>query len=125
MNLPSESRAELADLLVQGLDAGDLGPIDRLWTAEAIPRRDEARAGQMETIAGEDALRRVRDSVQIVAVMHCSREPGYWKGRATRREADADRCDHPGGNDVSRGASAVRLSVSPSSNVASDRSNRR
>ena len=40
MNLPSESRARLADLLVESLDADQLGPIDRLWVAEAKRRRN-------------------------------------------------------------------------------------
>ena len=44
MNLPAESRARLADLLVESLDAAELGPIDRLWVAEAKCRRDEVRA---------------------------------------------------------------------------------
>jgi len=42
MNLPSESRARLADLLVESLDANELGHIDldRLWVAEAKRRRN-------------------------------------------------------------------------------------
>lgn len=63
MTLPSESRAQLADLLVESLDAGDLGQIDRLWAAEAKRRRDEARAGLVETVPGEEALRKVRESL--------------------------------------------------------------
>ena len=63
MILPSEARARLADLLVESLDDGELGPIDSIWAAEAKRRRDEIRAGQVESIPGEDALRRVRDSV--------------------------------------------------------------
>ncbi len=64
MNLPSESRARLADLLVQSLDADELGNIDRLWLSEAKRRRDEVRAGQVETIPGEEALRKVRNAVK-------------------------------------------------------------
>ena len=64
MTLPSESRAQLADLLVESLDADDLGRIDRLWTAEAKRRRDEVRAGQVKTIPGDEALRKVRDSLR-------------------------------------------------------------
>jgi hypothetical protein len=64
MTLPSESRAQLADLLVESLDADDLGRIDRLWTAEAKRRRDEVRTGHVETIPGEEALRKVRDSLE-------------------------------------------------------------
>lgn len=64
MSLPSESRARLADLVVESLDANDLGRIDRLWAAEAIRRRDEVRAGRVQTVPGEEALRKVRDAVR-------------------------------------------------------------
>lgn len=63
MTLPSESRARLADLLVESLDADELGRIDQLWIVEAKRRRDEVRSGKIEPIAGEEALRKVRDSV--------------------------------------------------------------
>lgn len=63
MTWPNESRAELADLLVQSLDASSLGATDRLWIVEAKRRREQVRAGSVETIPGEDALRKVRDSV--------------------------------------------------------------
>ena len=61
MNLPSESRARLADLLVESLDADQLGPIDRLWVAEAKRRRDEVRDKRVQTVSGEEVLRKVRD----------------------------------------------------------------
>ena len=64
MSLPSESRARLADLLVESLDANDLGRIDRLWVAEAKRRRDEVRAGHVRTVPGDEALRKVRDSLR-------------------------------------------------------------
>lgn len=63
MTLPSESRARLADLLVESLDTEELGRIDRLWAAEATRRRDEVRSGLVETVPGEEALRKVRDSL--------------------------------------------------------------
>ena len=63
MTLPSESRARLADLLVESLDVEDLARIDRLWIAEARRRRDEVRAGEIETIPGDEGLRKVRDSL--------------------------------------------------------------
>jgi hypothetical protein len=63
MSLPGESRARLADLLVESLDAGALTEIDRLWLSEAKRRRDEVRAGKVETIPGDDALRSVRESL--------------------------------------------------------------
>lgn len=64
MSLPAESRVRLADLLVESLEADDLGSIDRMWAAEARRRRDEVRTGRVRTIGGEDALRRVRDAVR-------------------------------------------------------------
>jgi Putative addiction module component len=64
LTLPSESRARLADLLVESLDAEDLGRIDRLWASEAKRRRDEVRAGLVETVPGEEALRKVRESLR-------------------------------------------------------------
>jgi putative addiction module component (TIGR02574 family) len=64
LKLPSESRAELADRLVESLDASDLGRIDRLWTAEAKRRRDEVRAGRVKTIPGDQARRKVRNAVR-------------------------------------------------------------
>jgi putative addiction module component (TIGR02574 family) len=64
MSLPAESRARLADLLVESLEAGDLGSIDRMWAAEAKRRRDEVRAGRVQTVPGDEALRRVRDAIR-------------------------------------------------------------
>jgi putative addiction module component (TIGR02574 family) len=64
MTLPSESRARLADLLVESLDGDDIGPIEQVWIAEAKRRRDDVRAGRVETVPGEEALRNVRDSIR-------------------------------------------------------------
>jgi putative addiction module component (TIGR02574 family) len=61
--LPTESRALLADKLVESLDAGELGQIDRLWATEAKRRRDDVRQGRVQTIPGDEALTRVRRSV--------------------------------------------------------------
>ena len=63
MALPGESRARLADLLVESLEGDDLGSVEQLWIIEAKRRRDEIREGKISTIEGEDALRRVRDSL--------------------------------------------------------------
>lgn len=63
MTLPSESRAKLAERLVESLDIDELGQIDRLWTAEARRRRDEVRTGVIQPIKGAEALRKVRDSL--------------------------------------------------------------
>ena len=64
MSLPSESRARLADLLVESLDSEDLGQIEQLWIAEAKRRRDEMRNGTVKPIDGEEGLRAVRDLLQ-------------------------------------------------------------
>ena len=64
MTLPSESRARLADLLVESLEGDDLGRIEQLSSTEAKRRRDEVRAGTVDTVPGEEALRQVRDSVR-------------------------------------------------------------
>jgi hypothetical protein len=63
MALPSESRARLADLLVESLDGDELGRIEQLWLVEAKRRRDEVRSGTINTVPGEEALRKVRDSL--------------------------------------------------------------
>jgi hypothetical protein len=64
MTLPSESRARLADRLVESLDGDELGTIERLWVTEAIRRRDDVRSGKVEAIDGEEALRKVRSSLR-------------------------------------------------------------
>ena len=60
LQLPVEARALLADRLVESLDSADLDTIQRLWTAEAIRRRDEIRSGRVEAIPGEQVLDEVR-----------------------------------------------------------------
>jgi len=64
MELPAEGRAELADLLVESLDAAELSRIDRVWLAEAKRRRDEVRSGSASTISAGDAVRQVRDTLK-------------------------------------------------------------
>ena len=54
MTLPSESRARLADLLVESLEGDHLGRIEQLWITEAKRRRDEVRAGTVNIVPGED-----------------------------------------------------------------------
>jgi putative addiction module component (TIGR02574 family) len=60
MHLPTEARAQLADRLVESLDAAELNRIDRLWSAEARRRLDEIIQGKVETIPGDEALARAR-----------------------------------------------------------------
>ena len=64
MTLPPESRAKLADLIVESLGSAELGRIEQMWLTEAKRRRDEVRSGKVETIAGPEGLRRVRDTLK-------------------------------------------------------------
>jgi putative addiction module component (TIGR02574 family) len=60
MKLPADSKALLADKLVESLEFEDPDEIQRLWSAEAIRRRDEVRSGQVQPIPGEEVLEEVR-----------------------------------------------------------------
>ena len=60
MRLPPASRALLADNLVESLETEELDEIQRLWSAEAIRRRDEIRTGQVKPIPGEQVIAEVR-----------------------------------------------------------------
>jgi hypothetical protein len=64
MSLPSELRAQLADLIVESLEADDIGQVQEAWIAEAKRRRDEVRDGKVRTVPGEEGLRTVRDSIR-------------------------------------------------------------
>ena len=64
MDLPPEQRAQLADELIESLDAKTLGELDKKWIAEAKRRRDEVRNGYSQTVEGSAALKQVRDSVK-------------------------------------------------------------
>ena len=64
MALSNESRAQLADLLVESLDTQDLGQIDQLWVSEAKRRRDEVRSGQVKAIPGQTGLQKARDALR-------------------------------------------------------------
>lgn len=60
MKLPATLRILLADKLVESLDAEELDEIQRLWSVEAIRRRDEIRSGKVQAIPGEEVLEEVR-----------------------------------------------------------------
>ena len=60
MQLPAGSRAQLADKLVESLQSEEPDEIQRLWSADAIRRRDEIRSGQVKPIPGEEVLEEVR-----------------------------------------------------------------
>jgi putative addiction module component (TIGR02574 family) len=60
MRLPPASRALLAEKMVESLETEELDEIQRLWSAEAIRRRDETRSGQVKPIPGEQVIEEVR-----------------------------------------------------------------
>jgi putative addiction module component (TIGR02574 family) len=64
LELPAESRARLAELLVESLDTAEPSDIDRAWAAEAKRRAEELQSGQAEPIPAEEALRRARNSLK-------------------------------------------------------------
>lgn len=66
LSLPSESRALLAEQLVESLDASTPAPashLDKLWAAESQRRLAAVRSGRAQTISGEEAAARVRCAV--------------------------------------------------------------
>lgn len=64
LSLPSESRAFLADKLVESLEFDTDSAIQAVWLTEAKRRRDEVRDGSVQPISGEDALTQVRRLIE-------------------------------------------------------------
>lgn len=64
LELSADERAELADRLVESLDPLTDEEIRRAWAAEALKRRDEVRAGLVQTVPEDAVAKRVRDLVR-------------------------------------------------------------
>ncbi len=64
-SLPSQSRAILADKLVESLEFDVDSEIQALWITEAKRRRDEIRNGVIQPVPGEDALAQVRRLISL------------------------------------------------------------
>jgi putative addiction module component (TIGR02574 family) len=60
--LPANARALLVDRLVESLDPAEEVPFRQLWAAEALRRRDDVRAGRVQTIPGDEAIKLARKS---------------------------------------------------------------
>lgn len=58
--LPAETRAMLADRLLESLDGPDQKRIDALWVEEAERRMLKIDEGKIETIDGELVMERLR-----------------------------------------------------------------
>lgn len=65
LQLPDESKASLAEQLVDYLESHIDNDLERIHLDTAKRRRDEVRSGQVQPIDGEEALARVRRSVKI------------------------------------------------------------
>ncbi len=64
LSLPNESRALLADKLVESLEFDTDSTVQEVWVAEAKRRRAEVRDGSVQPIPGEDALAQVRRLIE-------------------------------------------------------------
>jgi hypothetical protein len=64
LSLPNESRALLADKLVESLEFDTDSATQAVWVNEAKRRRDEVRNGSVQPIPGEDALAQVRRLIE-------------------------------------------------------------
>lgn len=64
LSLPSDSRALLADKLVESLEFVTDSAIQDVWLAEAKRRRDEVLDGSVKPISGEEALAQVRQLIE-------------------------------------------------------------
>jgi hypothetical protein len=60
LQLPNESKANLAERLIEYLETHPDPDLERLHLDTAKRRRDEIRSGQVQPIDGEEALARVR-----------------------------------------------------------------
>lgn len=58
--LPAKERAELVDQLVESLDPLQDDALRSRWATEAVRRRDEVRAGVVQTVPEGTAAERVR-----------------------------------------------------------------
>ncbi len=63
LSLPNDARIRLADRLVESLDPLSEEEFHKIWTNEALRRRDEVRNGYVKTIPGDDALLQVREAI--------------------------------------------------------------
>lgn len=58
LELKLDDRAALAEKLLRSLEGISEAENERLWLAEAERRLQEIESGQVETLAGEEVLRR-------------------------------------------------------------------
>jgi hypothetical protein len=64
--LPSESRAELAELLIQSLEEPDDPEIKSSWLSEISQRDQEIRDGASVTKPADQVLREARNQIRFM-----------------------------------------------------------
>lgn len=64
MSLPSENRAELAEMLIQSLEEKEDPQVRSAWLDEIRRRDEQIRAGQPVTKPAEQVLREVRKQLR-------------------------------------------------------------
>jgi putative addiction module component (TIGR02574 family) len=64
MQLPAQSRVDLAEQLVESLSETELADVQKVWASEAIRRRDELRSGRVQAIPGEQVQAEVRRAIR-------------------------------------------------------------
>ncbi|MCP5050096.1 MAG: addiction module protein [bacterium] len=63
LSLPPETRALLADKLLNSLDSSNRQDLDKLWAVEAERRVQQIKNGEVEAIPGEKVFRDIRKSL--------------------------------------------------------------
>lgn len=61
LSLPEESRAYVAEILLESLDIGNDFPVSDTWKEEIERRCREIEEGEVELVAGDEAIARLRD----------------------------------------------------------------
>lgn len=62
--LPPDSRAILADRLLESLSGSDQKRRDALWAAEAEARAQQIESGEVEALPGERVMAELRDRIK-------------------------------------------------------------
>lgn len=66
MDLPAESRAELAELLIQSIEEEDDREIKSAWLSEIYRRDQEIRVGASVTKPADQVLREAREQLRCM-----------------------------------------------------------
>ncbi len=62
--LPPDSRAILADRLLESLSSSDQKQRDALWAAEAEARAQQIESGEVDALPGERVMAELRDRIK-------------------------------------------------------------